>query len=88
MAKCNEAALKLLSDSTLHWYPSSPGVRRGFCSRCGGNLFWKATSTRDIYVTAGTLDRPTKLMLSGHIFVNSKSDFYEITDGLDQKSEW
>ena len=26
--------------------------------------------------------------ISGHIFVDSKSDYYDITDGLPQKKEW
>ncbi|TIL83385.1 MAG: GFA family protein, partial [Mesorhizobium sp.] len=28
------------------------------------------------------------LRLGEHIFVGSKSDFYELTDGLPQKHEW
>ncbi|WP_245494589.1 GFA family protein [Mesorhizobium sp. M4B.F.Ca.ET.017.02.2.1] len=80
--------IRLLASSTLGWYPSSPKVERGFCSRCGGNLFWKAAPGAETYVTAGTLDRPTGLRLGEHIFVGSKSDFYELTDGLPQKHEW
>jgi hypothetical protein len=34
------------------------------------------------------MDRPTNLKLTEHIFVDSKSDFYEITGGLPQGSEW
>jgi hypothetical protein len=88
MTSCAADTLKLISDATLRWFPSSETVSRGFCMRCGGNLFWKQADGPDIYITAGTLDKPTGLKVAEHIFVASKSDFYDITDGLPQKDEW
>lgn len=89
MAACKTSDLDITVSESLTWFQSSESVQRGFCARCGGNLFWKAGNPgTEIYVTAGTLDRPTNLKLSEHIYVASKSDFYEITDGLPQKPEW
>jgi hypothetical protein len=88
MARCSAGDLKILSDKTLQWFRSSETVRRGFCARCGGNLFWKQDDAGDIYITAGTLDKPTGLKIAEHIFVGSKSDYYDITDGRPQKEEW
>ncbi|MFD1704450.1 GFA family protein [Methylopila henanensis] len=88
MSACRTADLTLLSDETLAWHRSSENVRRGFCRRCGGNLFWQAEPGDEIYVTAGTLDAPTGLRLGEHIYVGSKSDYYDIADGLPQKQEW
>jgi hypothetical protein len=88
MAACKTADLRLSASETLNWYQSSESVQRGFCSRCGGNLFWKAAPGVETYVTVGTLDRPTGLRLGEHIYVGSKSDFYDLTDGLPQKHEW
>ena len=88
MTSCAADKLRVLSDETLRWYRSSPSVSRGFCSSCGGNLFWKQDGSSDIYITAGTLDKPTGVKVAEHIFVASKSDFYELTDGLPQKEEW
>jgi hypothetical protein len=88
MAACKSADLRLSASETLSWYQSSESVQRGFCSRCGGNLFWKAAPGVETYVTVGTLDRPTGLRLGEHIYVGSKSDFYDLTDGLPQKHEW
>jgi hypothetical protein len=89
MAAWPASELVLTADETLAWFRSSETASRGFCTRCGGNLFWRAEPPGDeIYVTAGTLDAPTGLRLSGHIFVGSKSDYYEISDGLPQKAEW
>ena len=88
MTSCANDNLQILSDETLTWFRSSETVERGFCKRCGGNLFWKQAGAGDIYITAGTLDKPTGLQISEHIFVGSKSDFYDITDGRPQKDEW
>jgi len=85
---CKSADLRLSASNTLRWYQSSESVQRGFCSCCGGNVFWKAAPRVETYVTIGTLDRPTGLRLGEHIYVGSKSDFYDLTDGLPQKDEW
>lgn len=88
MAACRSADLTVEDAGALTWFASSDGVRRGFCARCGGNLFWRAEPGEETYVTAGTLDRPTGLRLAEHIYVGSKSDYYELADGLPQKPEW
>lgn len=88
MANCATADLTLLESHTLAWFRSSASVERGFCARCGGNLFWRAEPGDETYVTAGTLDRPTGLRLAEHIFVGSRSDYYELSDGLPAKDEW
>ncbi|MBK3405302.1 GFA family protein [Methylorubrum populi] len=88
MSSCHSEDLTLTSAETLAWFQSSENVQRGFCQRCGGNIFWKMQSGSETYVAAGTLDQPTGLKLAGHIFVGSKSDFYELTDDLPQKQEW
>lgn len=72
--------IRLVESSTLKWYRSSPEAERGFCSRCGGNLFWRP-DRREPPVTsimAGTLDAPTGLRIIQHIFVQDKSDYYEV----------
>ena len=72
--------IQMVESSTLKWYRSSPEAERGFCSRCGGNLFWRP-DRREPPVTsimAGTLDAPTGLRIIQHIFVQDKSDYYEV----------
>ena len=88
MSSCCSEDLTLTSAETLSWFQSSEFVQRGFCQRCGGNIFWKMQPGAETYVTAGTLDQPTGVHLAEHIYVGSKSDFYNITDGLPQKWEW
>ncbi|MBV8854534.1 MAG: GFA family protein [Sinobacteraceae bacterium] len=82
--------VKLLSDSTLSWYSSSAQARRGFCNRCGGNLFWRPADDSGSWtsIMAGTLDMPTGLHTTEHIFVADKSDYYQLDDELPQHATW
>ena len=79
--------LAIDNEAAVTWFESSPGVRRGFCSRCGSNLFWDRASLPVVGVMAGTVDEPSGLAMSSHMFVAYKGDYYEIVDGLPQKQE-
>jgi hypothetical protein len=76
--RVNEKDLLIEKDETLSWYVSTPGHERGFCSRCGGNLFWRRLSDDQISVMAGTLDKPTGLKTVENIYVEDASDYFEI----------
>jgi hypothetical protein len=71
--------LTLERSDTLAWYRSSPTAERGFCSVCGGNLFWRPEGEARTSITAGTLDMPTGLTIDEHIFAADKGDYYEIS---------
>lgn len=74
---------KVAISGEVTWYGSSADARRGFCGICGSNLFWDGAG-ENLSIFAGTLDQPTGLRLSGHIFCADKGDYYEICDGLPQ----
>ncbi len=77
--------LVLTSDSSLRWYESTPGVaKRGFCNECGASLFWKPVSEPRIAVAAGSMDAPTGLRTTKHVFVDDAGDYYEFTDNLEK----
>jgi len=80
------ANITLLSSDTLVWYSSSDRAQRGFCGRCGGNLFWRPMTGEQTWtsIMAGTVDPPTHLEIRQHIFVADKSDYYRIADGVPQ----
>lgn len=63
------------------WYQSSPKARRGFCGRCGSNLFWDGAGV-NLSIHAGTLDGASGLATVGHIFCADKGDYYDLTDDL------
>jgi hypothetical protein len=85
---CKTNQLEMLSDKTLAWFRSSPQAERGFCKRCGGNLFWREVGGATISIMAGTLDAPTGLRLGKYIFVGDKSDYYDLHDDIEKHATW
>jgi hypothetical protein len=84
----DDVDFKLTEERGLKWYRSSSSAQRGFCSECGSVMFWRGEGKNYVAITAGSLDGPTGLKLSGHIFCSSAGDYYEITGGDFQKAEW
>ncbi len=74
---------ELTAGESLKWFRSSPSARRGFCAACGSNLLWDDDGD-EIGINAGSLDQPTGLKLTKHIFVDDKADYYEIEDRLEK----
>jgi hypothetical protein len=85
---CAREHLKIHAGKTLRWYQSSPSARRGFCEVCGSNLFWDGGSDQSISIMAGSVNTPTGLAASEHIFVAEAGDYYRLADGLPQHSGW
>jgi len=81
---CRIDDIVVTEDGSLAWYRSSDAAERGFCGRCGSNLFFRPEHSESLSIMAGTLDVPTGLETVAHIFVDSKSDYYTIGDGLPQ----
>lgn len=69
----------------VRWFQSSPKAKRGFCPDCGSFLFWKALDEDTTSFALGALENPTGLMIEKHIFVRDKGDYYEISDGVEQR---
>lgn len=80
--------LVITREDGLKWYRSpldeTPNVHRGFCKKCGSSLFWDPRGRSNIAIAAGALDSPTHLKTAGHVWVDQKGDYYEITDDLPQ----
>lgn len=85
---CAGDDFSLEMNETLRWYRSSESAERGFCQRCGSNLFWRRFGGDGLSIAAGTLDRPTGLKMAYHIFCDSKSDYYDVADNLPRYAGW
>ena len=75
-------ALSVSGEDQLAWYRSSEKVKRGFCKNCGSPLFWDAAGRKNISISMGAFEQPTRVQLEKHIFVPDKGDYYDIADGL------
>jgi hypothetical protein len=79
----------LRGEDLLSRFHSSEHVVKHFCKVCGSNLI----STYDdhperIGVPLGGLEQAPSNRPEGHIWVGSKSPWYEISDGLPQHDTW
>jgi len=82
-----KTALRLTESRGLKWYAASSIARRGFCSECGGSLFWEPTGKDYVSIAAGTMDPPTGLKTVMQIYVNSAGDYYTIPADVAQRPD-
>ena len=82
-----KGSLHLVEARDLKWYRSSENARRGFCSECGGSLFFEPSNKDYIAIAAGTLDPPTGLKTVLQIHVDSAGDYYDIAAGIPQRPD-
>ena len=82
-----KSGLLVSGGEALRWYSASLNARRGFCRHCGAHLFWEPKGSDRISIFMGCLSTPTGVRLADHIFVSEKGDYYDITDGLPQRSD-
>lgn len=83
-SRVDDNALHMTGEEHLTWFAASDDAKRGFCKHCGSILFWKSNGTSSTAVMAGSLESPTGLKTTAHIFTEFKGDYYDISDGLPQ----
>lgn len=70
-------------EDVLSWYRSTPGARRGFCSRCGSTLFFEGDRWPDeVHVALAHMDGPIDRRPSAHVFCDSRVEWGEPDGGL------
>jgi hypothetical protein len=79
----DEDLVRWESRSTEGQFATPGGGVRGFCTRCGSSQ-WFRDRDGAFSVEAGAIDGPLGVKLAEHIFVASKGDYYDLTDGLPQ----
>lgn len=68
----------VIRGDTLRWIASPDSnrqARRAFCTDCGSSMFWKAAGAERTGIAAGTLDPPTGLRLTAHIYTHQAPDW-------------
>ena len=59
---------------------SSDWAERGFCKKCGSNLFYHIIDSNEFQIAAGLLDNQSDLHLSLQVFIDRKPSFYTLAD--------
>ncbi|WP_166251401.1 GFA family protein [Marinobacter salicampi] len=75
----------LAGTELIREYESRPGKFRAFCSVCGSSLYSRVDAIPGILrVRTGLINEPLNKSPAAHVFVGSKSDWFEITDAIPQ----
>ncbi len=75
----------LSGQQSIQEYESRPGKYRAFCSTCGSQLYSRVDAIPGILrLRVGAIDEPLGKGAAQHVFTDSKSDWFEITDELPQ----
>lgn len=70
---------------TPTYYPSSPGVRRGFCGRCGTTLTFEGERwPGEVHVHVGAFDEPEAFPPTGQGFPEERLAWLHVSvDGME-----
>ena len=70
-------AVSFQGEEHITRYDSSAWAERGFCSRCGTNLFYRLKEADHYIMTTGAFDDATPFKLAGEIYIDEKPEGYE-----------
>lgn len=64
-------------------YEHKPGMFKAFCSRCGSPLYARSSQQpNDVRVRLGGFEGDLDVKITGHVWVSSKSTWYQIEDSV------
>ncbi len=79
--------LKWIGEENIATYRSSDWAGRGFCKRCGSNLFYHLKPADMFMVCVGAFDDPTPFKLIGEIYIDHKPAGYGFAGNLPGMTE-
>lgn len=72
-----------VTEGTMRWRESSPGVTRGHCEHCGSAITYENEKRADdIDISINCLDDPEVPKLRAHIWTEDKPSWLQICDDL------
>lgn len=57
-------------------FDSSPWAERGFCKKCGSNLFYRLKDSQEYQMAVGLFDDAEHLVFKSQVFIDEKPPFY------------
>lgn len=75
------------AQARLHWYESTPGAERGFCTRCGTTLFFRSLRwPGELHIVRSNFDGPVDRDPQVHVYFDSHAPWLVLgSDGLARK---
>lgn len=73
-------------DGLLRWYEAAEGGSRGFCSRCGSPMFFKAPPwPGELHIARALFTDPVDREPQVHAHYDTHVDWFTVGDGLPRK---
>lgn len=82
---CSNLALE--GNENISRVQSSDWAERGFCNKCGSNLFYHIMDSDEYQLSAGLLDDQSQLELSLQVFIDRKPQFYDFAQKTKELTE-
>jgi hypothetical protein len=61
-------------------FSSSEWAERGFCSRCGTNLFYRIKGSGQYIMSAGLFDDDKAFVFDNQVFIDEKPSYYSFAN--------
>ena len=67
-------------EENLSIFSSSDWAERGFCKKCGSNLFYKLKETGQFIMAVGVFDDSDSFVFDHQVFIDEKPDYYNFAN--------
>ena len=73
----------MINGEAYRQHASSPGVKRGFCKKCGASISYESSKwPAEIHILVGVMDAPQDFTPQAHVCTKSKLAWLHLEDGL------
>jgi hypothetical protein len=69
-------------------HESSPGTRRGFCSKCGSSLTFGGDNWNDISIAIASLDDPNLITPKSQVFLRERLHWITVDEGMRNNNDF
>lgn len=67
-------------EDSIAVFDSSPWAERGFCTKCGSNLFYRIKQGQSYIMLAGLFDDIDGFSFASQVFIDEKPDYYAFSN--------
>ena len=67
-------------EENISVFGSSEWAERGFCSKCGSNLFYRIKGSGQYFMSAGLFDDDNAFVFDNQVFIDEKPSYYSFSN--------
>lgn len=72
--------VKFSGEANITVFNSSDWADRGFCKKCGSNLFYRLKGVEQYQIPPGLFDNDSGLEFNHQVFVDERPEYYEFSN--------